>query len=101
MPPATFSDVPGLTIPGEPTDGIPQPGTNSGVSDSQIDSMMNSLGLASEPFSWELISLGLEEPLPSQEIIDEMYTLFTLFAKLRLTILGIKYTSRKLTRLHR
>lgn len=77
MPAASFSDVPSLTIPGKPTDGIPRPGTNNGVSDPQIDSMMNSLGLASEPFSWELISLGLEEPLPCQEIIDELYSLFT------------------------
>ncbi len=72
MPPTSFSDVPGLTVPGEATDGVTQLGTNNGVSDPQIDSMMNSLGLASEPFSWELISLGLEEPLPCQEIIDEM-----------------------------
>lgn len=78
---ASFSDVSGLTIPGEPTDGIPQPGTNDGVSDPQIDSLMNSLGLASEPFSWEVISLGLEEPLPCQEIIDELYSLFTSFVK--------------------
>ena len=97
----SFSDVPGLTVPGEPTDGIPQPGANNGVSDPQIDSMMNSLGLASEPFSWERISLGLEEPLPCQEIIDELYGVFaSFFARLELTILGTKYTSRKSSHLH-
>jgi hypothetical protein len=35
--------------------------------------MIDHLGLETDVnFSWELISLGLEEPLPSQEIIDEM-----------------------------
>jgi hypothetical protein len=24
-------------------------------------------------FSWELMGLGLEEPLPSREVIDELY----------------------------
>ena len=28
-----------------------------------------------ENFSWEMIGLGLEEPLPSQEAIDELYDL--------------------------
>lgn len=26
-------------------------------------------------FSWEMISLGLEEPLPAQDVIDELYVL--------------------------
>lgn len=26
-----------------------------------------------DPFPWEMIGLGLEEPLPSQELIDELY----------------------------
>ena len=25
---------------------------------------------------WDLISLGLEEPLPSQDVIDELYVLY-------------------------
>ena len=29
------------------------------------------LGLNNE-FSWEMISLGLEEPLPAQDVIDEL-----------------------------
>ena len=28
--------------------------------------------LAGEPFSWEMIGLGLEEPLPQQEVINEL-----------------------------
>lgn len=32
-------------------------------------------------FSWEMISLGLEEPLPTQDVIDELYvTLRTLYS---------------------
>lgn len=30
------------------------------------------VGIAEE-FSWEMIGLGLEEPLPNQEVIDELY----------------------------
>lgn len=26
-------------------------------------------------FSWEMISLGLEEPLPTQDVVDELYVL--------------------------
>lgn len=26
----------------------------------------------SDPFSWEMIGLGLDEPLPNQDVIDEL-----------------------------
>lgn len=29
----------------------------------------------SEEFSWEMIGLGLEEPLPNQDVIDDLYVL--------------------------
>lgn len=29
-----------------------------------------------ESFSWEMISLGLEEPMPTQEAIDELYVMY-------------------------
>ena len=32
------------------------------------------LGLGDD-FSWEMIGLGLEEPMPTQEAIDELYTI--------------------------
>jgi hypothetical protein len=52
-----------------------------------VDPLAEGLGLgqsaessipASQPglngdFSWEMISLGLEEPLPRQDVIDELY----------------------------
>lgn len=30
------------------------------------------LGLGPNEFTWDMISLGLEEPLPSQQLIDEL-----------------------------
>lgn len=36
--------------------------------------MMPNMGLnLDDSFSWEMISLGLEEPMPMQEAIDELY----------------------------
>jgi hypothetical protein len=32
-----------------------------------------SMGLDDTPFTWEMIGLGLEEPLPPRETIDELY----------------------------
>lgn len=57
----------------EPAGGLPPLVPSTGVIDPQVDSMMDNLGLAThDTFAWELISLGLEEPLPSQEIINDM-----------------------------
>ena len=37
--------------------------------------MMNNLDLGLDStFSWEMIGLGLEEPMPLQEAIDELYS---------------------------
>ena len=52
-----------------------------------------------DPFPWEMIGLGLEEPLPSQEIIDDLYAdrrnePFTFDSDFSL---GIKYTLRSFT----
>ena len=42
------------------------------IPDSQ---MMNNLDLGLDStFSWEMIGLGLEEPMPMQEAIDELYS---------------------------
>jgi hypothetical protein len=55
-----------------------------------------------------MIGLGLEEPLPSQEVIDELYELMIPRAFSRMDemlmdyiILGTKYISRKSTHLSR
>jgi hypothetical protein len=50
---------------------------------------------AGESFPWEMIGLGLEEPLPAQEVIDDLYVAKDLKTVRILTILGIGYTLRK------
>ena len=41
---------------------------------SQQQPLLANLSLGSgDEFSWEMIGLGLDEPLPSQEIIDELF----------------------------
>jgi hypothetical protein len=43
------------------------------------DNMMG-MGIDDSTFTWEMIGLGLEEPLPPQETIDELYViLFNIF----------------------
>jgi len=32
-----------------------------------------SVGMDDQTFTWEMIGLGLEEPLPPQDTIDELY----------------------------
>lgn len=36
------------------------------------------MGLDDNTFTWEMIGLGLEEPLPPQETIDELYVIYVL-----------------------
>jgi hypothetical protein len=38
------------------------------------DNMMG-MGIEDSTFTWEMIGLGLEEPLPPQETIDELYVI--------------------------
>lgn len=48
---------------------------NAGASQTNLGSLdpVDQLGFgADETFSWELIAQGLEEPLPSQEVIDQL-----------------------------
>jgi hypothetical protein len=49
--------------------------TSNAASTSQLGQMFPPLpqpGIPNDP-SWDLISLGLEEPLPTQDVIDELY----------------------------
>ena len=50
-----------------------------------------------ESFSWEMISLGLEEPMPMQEAIDELYVFIIVEAAPSNFLIGRKYTSRQHT----
>jgi hypothetical protein len=50
---------------------------------------------------WDLIALGLEEPLPSQDVIDELYVLYAaLYFNMSLIqnhLPGTLYSSRRPT----
>jgi hypothetical protein len=73
MTSSNYSDIPGMTLLGEPADSLRQVMPSSDMTDLHMGSMMDNLGLApDQTFSWELISLGLEEPLPTQDVIDDM-----------------------------
>ena len=44
-----------------------------GFSDPSMGNLMNDFGMgATDDFSWDMIGLGLEEPLPNQDIINDM-----------------------------
>jgi hypothetical protein len=67
--PAPFTEannVPLANAPGEPL-------SMSGFADPSLGNLMNEFGIgATDDFSWDMISLGLEEPLPTQEAINDM-----------------------------
>lgn len=66
---------------------------------SNISMSMNNVG---SNFTWEMIGLGLEEPLPPQETIDELYgmTIALNDSESSLTpMAGIRSTLRKYTHL--
>jgi hypothetical protein len=60
------NNVPVANTPGE---SLSMPG----FSDPSLGNLMNDFGMGvTDDFSWDMIGLGLEEPLPSQDIIDDM-----------------------------
>jgi len=67
-----YSEVPSLRLPeseNNPVSGMISPPS---FVDPSLGSMIPDIGLGADDFSWEMIGLGLEEPLPSQDIIDDM-----------------------------
>lgn len=50
-----------------------------------------------DSFSWEMIGLGLEEPMPTQEAVDELYVQWRTSLSRQLTIAARKFTSRNST----
>lgn len=40
------------------------------------------MGLDDSTFTWEMIGLGLEEPLPPQETIDELYVITPIMSRI-------------------
>ena len=73
LPSETLNDLPDLgTLPNE-MGGIPQLPLDGagGLHSGQICFPEPDLGSGND-FSWEMIGLGLEEPLPAQDVIDEL-----------------------------
>lgn len=55
-------------------DKSPQPGTMDDFNfNASLDMGMNNVG---STFTWEMIGLGLEEPLPPQDTIDELHQIY-------------------------
>ena len=61
---------------------------------------LTGMGIEDNNFTWEMIGLGLEEPLPAQETIDELYVILPHpISRSKLTNqLGLRFTSTKSTR---
>ena len=74
----TFSEVPNISLADASAVTMPDMMTTTpGYADPSMGNMMNDFGLnTSDEFSWEMIGLGLEEPLPNQDIVDEMYDFY-------------------------
>lgn len=71
----SFQNVPSISLPGA-EDGMLNAASFGA---SQMNMMPDpTLGLGTaEDFSWEMIGLDLDEPLPLQEVIDEMWVRMT------------------------
>lgn len=73
--------LPDIPLPDSDTGGgnLPhlssQPNILPDVFENQQNTGFVGLGSSNNDFSWEMIGLGLEEPLPTQEVIDELYVL--------------------------
>ena len=59
--------VPNILSPGDPFIAVSSQPALAGI----YPQDQTGLG-GDDPFSWELIGQGLEEPLPRQEVIDEL-----------------------------
>ncbi|KAJ9234881.1 transcriptional regulator family: Fungal Specific TF [Paecilomyces variotii] len=84
---STFNDT---SIPSDPMPGMPDmsmfsdniPNSMPSLAGTFGQTQSGSTGLAGEnmgfngDFSWEMISLGLEEPLPAQDVIDELHQIY-------------------------
>ena len=69
----SFQNVPNISLSGS-DEGMPQFSAAS-FNAAQMDNLMPDPGLGmgtDEDFSWEMIGLDLDEPLPLQDVIDEM-----------------------------
>jgi hypothetical protein len=63
-------------FPSRGPETIMDPFSNTGFDGNMMDPMQDLNMAGTDDFSWELLSLGLDEPLPSQEIIDDMTVIY-------------------------
>lgn len=94
-PPMPSLDVPSMGLGDTSMSGMMDTSFTDPMGGIQDFASMN----VSDDFSWEMIGLGLEEALPSREVIDELYVIDGLAGALMLTSAGMRSTSRKSTRL--
>ena len=74
MPSASYDSLP-------TSEPIMLPMTDLGPEMMQGQDFMPQLDLnLDQSFSWEMIGLGLEEPMPMQEAVDELYDLAPLIS---------------------
>lgn len=68
------------------------PSASKGTDEKESD------GLLSASFSWEMIDLGLEEPLPAQDVLDDLYELRLSLRMIQANVFpGLKSISRRST----
>lgn len=67
-----------IPVPSPVEDSIPNPlpeiSPDANMMDPSLDFMQDQIfNMPTSDFSWEMISLGVEEPLPDPEVLDELY----------------------------
>ena len=73
-PTAATQPFNGSSTSGTMFPNIPEPSTNTTMNNNMNFTSYNLGGI--DDFSWDMISLGLEEPLPSQDVMDELYQIY-------------------------
>lgn len=69
---ASFLETNNLSLGAAPADPM-----NVGFPESSMGNLMNDFGMGpADEFCWDMIGLGLEEPLPSQEIVNDLTRLY-------------------------
>ena len=74
-PPDSFA-MPRAQIPQIPTEAMDALAPDPMVLDPMLDNPMPAFSFDADDISWEMIGLGLEEALPSQDVVDEMNQIY-------------------------
>ena len=96
-----FASVPNMNMPDLNSSSMQGIMQDTPFQDQPLNLGLDNFGLSgSDDFSWEMIGLGIEEPLPSQDIIDELYV-HTLTVPTRVDFVDIPFTLRRYSHLCR